>query len=180
MIKITNGTFGFRTGKVVVPLTKDSGAVELPKELEKRLVEVDKIAEYVEAPKAVKEEKPQYDRAFLMQRYKELELPGNPVQIKNEVLAEAIAKAEEEANAGSDQGQTENTEVDGEGDGQTQPEGGDNTEITEVGETNPENLIPDGKEQTSQDGNGAVVDNGQDDNNTNDAPNLTGDDGIVE
>ena len=132
MIKIINGTFGFRKGAVVIPLTKDSEPIELPKDLEKRLVEVDKIAEYVNAPKQ-KADKPQYDRAALIARYKELGLPGNPGQIKNEVLDEAIKQAEG-ANKATEE---DNASKEGENQPSEQPD-----EVTEIGETNSENLVP--------------------------------------
>lgn len=208
MIKIINGTFGYRQGNRVIPLTAKSGAVELPKELESRLVK-EGVAEYVSMAKAQpdKEEKPskpKYDREFLISRYKELELPGNPVQLKNEVLAEAISKAEEEKGKEEENSQSENkNEGEGlsslgegnEGEGNSQPQ----IETTEVGQVNPEGLIPvDGQDAdtsqsgepstagdtndnpaTGEDGTQTDNDNGNG-NGTDDAPVLTEDDGIVE
>lgn len=159
MIKIINGTFGFRKGAVVIPLTKDSEPIELPKDLEKRLVEVDKIAEYVETPK--KSDKPQYDRAALITRYKELGLPGNPASIKSEVLDEAIKQASNNT--------SQNDEDSTAGDNQTDEGGVQQPDDTPADD----GTTPEG-ESNNADENGTG-----NDNNGDDAPDLTGD-GIAE
>lgn len=49
MIRITKGTFGWFDGRRVVPLTAADGPVELDRELERRLVEEEGIAAFVES-----------------------------------------------------------------------------------------------------------------------------------
>lgn len=173
MIKITNGTFGWYDGKAVVPLSKRTGVIDfLPEEVEKRLVEEEKIAEYVETPKP-KENPPSVfelgqrkveDLEYndLQKFYTQLEL-GNPVSMKKVELIAAINKAldnvkskdvvvEQNNNTEGSIIQTEETTEFGEvnpgnlvpEEQGTEPQGVvvPAEETTEVGETNPDNLVP--------------------------------------
>ena len=137
-IRIINGTFGYNDGKKVIPLNKDNGEIDfLPKDVEKRLVEVCKIAEYVEdkpAKKAEEKKEPvieldgrkveELEYKELQALYKQLEL-GSPVSKKTDFLIAAIKEA-----LGEDE----------------------EAENEEVGESNGDNLVPDESETESEDG----------------------------
>lgn len=171
MIRIINGTFGWRNGSKIIPLNKDSGDVELPKELERRLVEEAKIAEYVEKPKAAPKEKaPEAfelgDRNVEDLDYKELQTAykfyglGSPVSVKKNDLIDAI-----KAHLGIDEG----------------------IESDSVGENNPDNLIPDktkteednGADETSEDAEDESEEGAEGESDDEDAPNLNGVDGVA-
>ncbi len=177
MIKITNGTFGWYDGKAVVPLSKRTGVIDfLPEEVEKRLVEEEKIAEYVETPKP-KENPPSVfelgqrkveDLEYndLQKFYTQLEL-GNPVSMKKVELIAAINKALDNVKS-KDVVVEQNNNTEG---SIIQTE-----ETTEVGETNPDNLVPEeqGDETEGSDNPETIVTEGEDV-----PPNLANVDGVV-
>lgn len=55
MIQIISGIYGMKKGKMIVPITKKDGPIEIDPEREKELVEAG-IAKYVEAEKQEKAE----------------------------------------------------------------------------------------------------------------------------
>lgn len=188
-IRIINGTFGYNDGIRIKPLTAKDGDIDLPKALEKRLVEDDKIAVYVDkkpAEKKPEENKPAEvfelgDRKVEDLDYKDLQTAyksfglGNPVSKSKDFLANAIQEYLDAKGSGESS--------DGKSDEET--EGGESTETTEVGEQNGDNLIPSGTEDgekteddSEEDAEGESDDNSEEDGE--DAPNLNGVDGVAD
>lgn len=183
-IRIINGTFGYNDGIRIKPLTAKDGDIDLPKALEKRLVEDDKIAVYVD--KKPEENKPTEvfelgDRKVEDLEYKELQSAfkfyglGNPVSKSKDFLANAIQEYLDAKGGGESS--------DGKSDEET--EGGESTETTEVGEQNGDNLIPSGTEdgeKTEDDSEEDAEGESDDDSEENgeDAPNLNGVDGVAD
>lgn len=119
MIRIIQGTYGFRNGNIIIPKTVKDAPFSTTKAEEERLVKLG-VAEYVteaeaqaeavveteveeaseaETTEEVEAEAEELDKENLIARYKELGLRGNPANWNAETILRKIKEAEAELEA---------------------------------------------------------------------------------